>query len=30
MKDIYDTADMPTEYGSAAYKGHRRRPTPPR
>ena len=26
MKDIYDTADMPTEYGSAAYKGHR----PPR
>ena len=23
MKDIYDTADMPTEYGSAAYKGHR-------
>ena len=23
LKDIYDTADMPTEYGSAAYKGHR-------
>src|SRR5262245_14974207 len=23
MKDIYDTADMPTEYGSAAYKGNR-------
>jgi Asp-tRNA(Asn)/Glu-tRNA(Gln) amidotransferase A subunit family amidase len=23
MKDIYDTFDMPTEYGSAAYKGHR-------
>ena len=23
MKDIYDTADQPTEYGSAAYKGHR-------
>jgi len=23
MKDIYDTADMPTEYGSAAYRGHR-------
>jgi Asp-tRNA(Asn)/Glu-tRNA(Gln) amidotransferase A subunit family amidase len=22
LKDIYDTADMPTEYGSAAYKGH--------
>jgi Asp-tRNA(Asn)/Glu-tRNA(Gln) amidotransferase A subunit family amidase len=22
MKDIYDTFDMPTEYGSAAYKGH--------
>src|SRR3954466_7659483 len=22
-KNIYDTADMPTEYGSAAYKGHR-------
>src|SRR6185436_1668978 len=22
MKDIYDTADMPTEYGSAAYKGN--------
>src|SRR5439155_23330490 len=22
MKDIYDTADQPTEYGSAAYKGH--------
>ena len=23
LKDIYDTADMPTEYGSAAYKGNR-------
>ncbi len=23
LKDIYDTHDMPTEYGSAAYKGHR-------
>src|SRR6185369_14999275 len=23
LKDIYDTFDMPTEYGSAAYKGHR-------
>jgi Asp-tRNA(Asn)/Glu-tRNA(Gln) amidotransferase A subunit family amidase len=23
LKDIYDTYDMPTEYGSAAYKGHR-------
>jgi Asp-tRNA(Asn)/Glu-tRNA(Gln) amidotransferase A subunit family amidase len=23
MKDIYDTADMPTEYGSAAYQGNR-------
>jgi Asp-tRNA(Asn)/Glu-tRNA(Gln) amidotransferase A subunit family amidase len=23
MKDIYDTADLPTEYGSAAYKGNR-------
>jgi Asp-tRNA(Asn)/Glu-tRNA(Gln) amidotransferase A subunit family amidase len=23
LKDIYDTADMPTEYGSAAYTGHR-------
>ncbi|MEA2928486.1 MAG: hypothetical protein QOG38_914, partial [Hyphomicrobiales bacterium] len=23
LKDSYDTADMPTEYGSAAYKGHR-------
>jgi Asp-tRNA(Asn)/Glu-tRNA(Gln) amidotransferase A subunit family amidase len=23
LKDIYDTCDMPTEYGSAAYKGHR-------
>src|SRR3954453_18066590 len=23
LKDIYDTADMPTEYGSAAYRGHR-------
>ena len=23
LKDIYDTADMPTQYGSAAYKGHR-------
>ncbi len=23
MKDIYDTHDMPTEYGSASYKGHR-------
>src|SRR3954451_15303916 len=23
LKDIYDTVDMPTEYGSAAYKGHR-------
>lgn len=22
LKDIYDTHDMPTEYGSAAYKGH--------
>src|SRR5437763_1399012 len=22
LKDIYDTYDMPTEYGSAAYKGH--------
>ena len=22
LKDIYDTADMPTEYGSKAYKGH--------
>jgi len=22
LKDIYDTVDMPTEYGSAAYKGH--------
>jgi Asp-tRNA(Asn)/Glu-tRNA(Gln) amidotransferase A subunit family amidase len=22
MKDIYDTFDQPTEYGSAAYKGH--------
>src|ERR1043165_9204228 len=26
LKDIYDTHDMPTEYGSAAHKGHR----PPR
>jgi Asp-tRNA(Asn)/Glu-tRNA(Gln) amidotransferase A subunit family amidase len=23
LKDIFDTHDMPTEYGSAAYKGHR-------
>src|SRR5205814_5607500 len=23
LKDIYDTHDMPTEYGSAAYKDHR-------
>ena len=23
LKDIYDTADMPTEYGSTIYKGHR-------
>ena len=23
LKDIYETYDMPTEYGSAAYKGHR-------
>ena len=23
IKDIIDTADMPTEYGSAAYPGHR-------
>ena len=23
MKDIFDTADFPTEYGSAIYKGHR-------
>jgi Asp-tRNA(Asn)/Glu-tRNA(Gln) amidotransferase A subunit family amidase len=23
LKDIYDTHDMPTEYGSAAYRGHR-------
>ena len=23
MKDIYDTADLPTEYGSAAYTGNR-------
>ena len=23
LKDIYDTYDMPTEYGSTAYKGHR-------
>jgi len=23
MKDIYDTADLPTEYGSAAYAGNR-------
>ena len=23
LKDIYDTYDMPTEYGSASYKGHR-------
>src|ERR1043165_5194296 len=23
LKDIYDTADMPTEYGSPAHKGHR-------
>ena len=23
VKDIYDTADMPTEYGSALYRGHR-------
>src|SRR5262245_19299294 len=23
MKDIYDTADMPTEHGSAAYRGNR-------
>src|SRR5262249_21955160 len=23
MKYIYDPADMPTEYGSAAYRGHR-------
>ena len=22
LKDIYDTHDMPTEYGSAAYRGH--------
>jgi Asp-tRNA(Asn)/Glu-tRNA(Gln) amidotransferase A subunit family amidase len=22
LKDIYDTHDMPTEYGSASYKGH--------
>jgi Asp-tRNA(Asn)/Glu-tRNA(Gln) amidotransferase A subunit family amidase len=25
MKDIFDTADFPTEYGSAIYKGHRPR-----
>ena len=23
VKDIYDTADLPTEYGSAIYAGHR-------
>ena len=23
VKDIFDTADLPTEYGSAIYKGHR-------
>jgi Asp-tRNA(Asn)/Glu-tRNA(Gln) amidotransferase A subunit family amidase len=23
LKDIFDTYDMPTEYGSAAYRGHR-------
>src|SRR5262249_24950591 len=23
IKDIYDTADLPTEYGSAIYAGHR-------
>ena len=25
VKDIYDTADLPTEYGSPIYKGHRPR-----
>jgi Asp-tRNA(Asn)/Glu-tRNA(Gln) amidotransferase A subunit family amidase len=25
LKDIFDTADMPTEYGSAVYRGHRPR-----
>ena len=29
VKDIFDTADLPTQYGSPIYAGHRPRAMPP-
>jgi hypothetical protein len=29
VKDIFDTAGLPTEYGSPIYRGHRPRTDPP-